>query len=162
MSNRTNEALLERRALAEKATEGPWEQASDADALMSDCWRFIMAKREDASSIHSYEIADVSAYGRREDAAHIAANSPDVVMADIDEIIRLRAENTWLDREAIYLATLLTLITDPEIGLDSQKSEVTRELVDLIKEKHSRTTVYTWLKAARKAVEEIEFMEENQ
>lgn len=153
----TNEALLERRALAEKVCEGPWEKY---------CAKDIMAVRHtkigNEEHIERFPIAQIVYSGGEAEAAHIAANSPDVVMADIDEIIRLRAENTWLDREAIHLATLLTLITDSEIGLDSQKSEVTRELVDQIKKKHSRTTVYAWRVAARKAVEEVEFVEENQ
>lgn len=143
--DRTNEALLERRALAEKVIPGPWETYAYVKVMANG----------------RCEVASAEGFGGKHEAAYIAANSPEVVMADIDEIIRLRAENTWLGRETIYLATLLTLITDPEIGLDSQQPEVTRELVDLIKEKHSRTTVYTWLKAARKGVEEIEFMEDD-
>ncbi len=37
-------------------------------------------------------------------AAHIAANSPDVVMADIDEILRLREQVERLEKEADWLA----------------------------------------------------------
>lgn len=99
MNSRSTESLLIRRALAEKATDGPWEQVIDADDLGPDYWRFIMAKREDGHSIHCYEVAKVSVYGRRDDAAFIAANSPDVVKEDIDEILRLRKEVAQLRGE---------------------------------------------------------------
>ncbi len=73
----TTEALLARRELAEKATPGPWEvdksEITSAVYVETD-WGHLICESDD------------------EDAAHIAANSPDVVMADIDEILRLRAE----------------------------------------------------------------------
>ena len=92
MSSRTNEALLARRALAEKACEGPWEILTPASTIVipSRCNREV------------YTIA--SCPYAPADAAHIAANSPDVVMADIDEILRLRAENERLAKEDIQLA----------------------------------------------------------
>ena len=80
-NNRTTEALLARRALAEKATPGPWEvdksEITSAVYVETD-WGHLICESDD------------------EDAAHIAANSPDVVMADIDEILRLRTENEKL------------------------------------------------------------------
>ena len=89
MSSRTNEALLARRALAEKACEGPWEMLTPASAI-------VIPSR---GSREVYTIA--SCPYAPADAAHIAANSPDVVMADIDEILRLRAENERLAKEDI-------------------------------------------------------------
>ena len=80
-SDRTTEALLARRALASKATPGPWEvdksEITSAVYVETD-WGHLICESDD------------------EDAAHIAANSPDVVMADIDEILRLRTENEKL------------------------------------------------------------------
>lgn len=80
-NNRTTESLLARRALAEKATPGPWEvdksEITSAVYVETD-WGHLICESDD------------------EDAAHIAANSPDVVMADIDEILRLRTENEKL------------------------------------------------------------------
>lgn len=77
----TTEALLARRELAEKATPGPWEvdksEITSAVYVETD-WGHLICESDD------------------EDAAHIAANSPDVVMADIDEILRLRTENEKL------------------------------------------------------------------
>lgn len=85
--NRTTESLLARRALAEKATPGPWKSVYDycvlpniyddrpANVLIADC-----------SREHDHDKKT------KANALYIAANSPDVVMADIDEILRLRAE----------------------------------------------------------------------
>lgn len=89
-TDRTTESLLSRRALAEKATPGPWE----------------VDKSEITSAVYvetswGHLICDSSDHG---DAAHIAANSPDVVMADIDEILRLRAQVERLEKEANWLA----------------------------------------------------------
>ncbi len=90
MTNRTTESLLARRALAEKATPGPWKkgialrQGYGVDAIW-DCNDTLVADSEFSESPRE-----------ESDIAHIAANSPDVVMADIDEILRLRAENEKL------------------------------------------------------------------
>ena len=90
-SDRTTEALLARRALAEKATPGPWKSVYDycvlpniyddrpANVLIADC-----------SREHDHDKKT------KANALYIAANSPDVVMADIDEILRLRTENEKL------------------------------------------------------------------
>lgn len=87
--SRTTESLLARRALAEKATPGPWEvdksEITSAVYVETD-WGHLICESDD------------------EDAAHIAANSPGVVMADIDEILRLRAQVERLEKEADWLA----------------------------------------------------------
>lgn len=77
-TDRTTESLLSRRALAEKATPGPWE----------------VDKSEITSAVYvetswGHLICDSSDHG---DAAHIAVSDPATVMADIAEILRLRAE----------------------------------------------------------------------
>ena len=91
--SRTTESLLARRELAEKATPGPWEvdksEITSAVYVETD-WGHLICESDD------------------EDAAHIAANSPDVVMADIDEIIRLRAEVEALKKQAAWLAEKLS------------------------------------------------------
>lgn len=87
--NRTTESLLARRALAGKATPGPWEvDKSEITSVVyvETDWGHLICESDD------------------EDAAHIAANSPDVVMADIDEILRLRAQVERLEKEADWLA----------------------------------------------------------
>lgn len=92
MSDRSAETLLARRALAAQATPGPWWMDS------APCFVPL-----------TYTVrcraGNVAGLNAPEDAAHIAANSPDVVEADIDEILRLRAEVERLEREANWLAT---------------------------------------------------------
>lgn len=88
--NRTTESLLSRRELAEKATPGPWE----------------VDKSEITSAVYvetswGHLICDSSDHG---DAAHIAVSDPATVMADIDEILRLRAQVERLEKEADWLA----------------------------------------------------------
>ncbi len=95
--DRSNAALLARREIAEKATPGPWKQGIalrrgyGVDAIL-DCNGALIADTE--FSVSPYEETD---------AAHIAANSPHVVMADIDEILRLRAQVERLEKEADWL-----------------------------------------------------------
>lgn len=90
MNERNEECLLARRWLAEKATPGPWSvydycvlptTYSDrpANVLIADCSREHDNDKQTKAN-----------------ASYIAANSPDVVMADIDEIIRLRKRNERL------------------------------------------------------------------
>lgn len=93
-SDRTTEALLARRALAEKATPEKWNLlqifAEDENYVGPETW----ADMGKAVCICRYA----------KDAQYIAANSPDVVMADIDEILRLRAQVERLEKEADWLA----------------------------------------------------------
>lgn len=86
--SRTTESLLTRRALAEKATPGPWKPGTS-----------VFLKQETIIASMGYIAAEpigVSYPTTCYNFAHIAANSPDVVMADIDEILRLRTENEKL------------------------------------------------------------------
>lgn len=113
--DRTTEALMARRELAEKATPGPWVKGITigrgyaVDAIW-DCSGALVADTE--KSVSPYEESD---------AAHIAANSPDVVMADIDEILRLRADVERLEKEANWLATrLANALIDPILIDDLQ------------------------------------------
>lgn len=94
--NRTTESLLARRELAEKATPGPWKPGTS-----------VFLKQETIIASMGYIAAEpigVSYPTTCYNFAHIAANSPDVVMADIDEILRLRAQVERLEKEADWLA----------------------------------------------------------
>lgn len=92
----SDEALLIHRAIAEKATPGPWVGESYYVATRADCSKRKMV--EWASS----HICTVDSIGRdavyldkeesRANTAHIAANDPQTVIAYVDEILRLRAE----------------------------------------------------------------------
>lgn len=74
----STEALLVRREIAEKATPGPWEKMFET-AVGTDNGHQV--------PLH------IASTNFESDAAHIAANAPDVVIATIDELLRLRAEN---------------------------------------------------------------------
>lgn len=136
--SRTTEALLARRELAEKATPGPWKkgialrQGYGVDAIW-DCSGALVADTE--KSVSPCEESD---------AAHIAANSPDVVMADIDEILRLRAQVKRLEKEADWLALVLA-----NAGCGIPLTEYIGEAVNGM----SPPAPEHWREAARKAVE---------
>lgn len=93
-NNRSDAALRERLELAEKATDGPWKES-------------VQIVNGDAVSAVSTACGDeiCNTYGNllcdTFDAAHIAANHPEVVRADIEEILRLRKERDWLLREIV-------------------------------------------------------------
>lgn len=85
---RAEESLRTRQAIAGQALAGPWtvEKYDDSSAFVETTWGNMIC---DSVS--------------HEEAAHIAANSPDVIMADIDEILRLRAENAKLQKDLEFV-----------------------------------------------------------
>lgn len=154
--NRTTESLLARRALAEKATPEKWNLlqifAEDENYVGPETW----ADMGKAVCICRYA----------KDAQYIAANSPDVVMADIDEILRLREEMERLEKEADWLAKNLEYACyNKEDGSGCFTCEqLCPELVNEHKMKNRDgyktcrgATLYGWREAARKAVEEISY-----
>lgn len=101
MNARTTESLLVRRALAEKATPGPWESDYRGMCIFTSVPKVIMIAEMRGRN-------DGLRAGQGQfNALHIAANSPDVVMADIDEILRLWEEVKRLKKEADWLALVL-------------------------------------------------------
>lgn len=93
------EALLKHRAIAEKATPGPWRSGEESQKAIDDeydIWSVVYGPERVAIVEEGRYMA-----GNR---AHIAANSPDVVKAHVDETLRLRAEVKRLEREADWLA----------------------------------------------------------
>lgn len=143
-NNRSEAALRERLEIAEKATQGPWK-------IFRECGkegRIGIATKETLDDFDAGELVivvdytdDSSGILREADAAHIAASSPDVVRADIEEILRLRKEVARLDKEADWLGLRLwdTGGVPPVEDFDVR--------ADRIK---------MWREAARKAVEEKE------
>lgn len=91
-NDRSDEALRERLEPAEKATKGTWS--------LQDKGAIPLVYGPNGERI-------AKAIDNLEDTAHIAANSPDVVKADIAEILLLRAENERLNKEADWLAKTL-------------------------------------------------------
>lgn len=134
--DRSEAALHERLEIAGKATNGPW-QTDEVVTRKKDFEPFYVVKDKDGFTI--VDVLSVSAY--QATAAHIAANSPDVVQADIEEILRLRKEVARLNKEADWLGLRLwgTGGVPPVEDFDVR--------ADRIK---------MWRKAARKAVEEEE------
>ena len=157
-NDRTTESLLARRALAEKATPGPWKPGTS-----------VFLKQETIIASMGYIAAEpigVSYPTTCYNFAHIAANSPDVVMADIDEILRLREEMERLEKEADWLAKNLEYACyNKEDGSGCFTCEqLCPELVNEHKMKNRDgyktcrgATLYGWREAARKAVEEISY-----
>lgn len=136
--NRTTESLLSRRALAEKATPGPWE----------------VDKSEITSAVYvetswGHLICDSSDHG---DAAHIAVSDPATVMADIDEILRLRAQVERLEKEADWLAEYCW--KKPEAEYHPVREMRGGFYCGACP--HDHDCRKCWREAARKAVEEME------
>ena len=96
------ETLNHRRELAKKATPGPWNvvnQYGFSTAVINENGDVAV---DDGSASREYtEKASL------ENLHYIAANSPDVTIATIEEILRLRADKERLEREADVLSTWL-------------------------------------------------------
>lgn len=99
-NNRSDAALHERLELAEKATQGPWYHT-----LAAIVGTKKSPEDNDATCICFTEWG--CSGDPQANAAHIAASSPDVVRADIEEILRLRKEVARLNKEADWLGLRL-------------------------------------------------------
>lgn len=128
-SDCTTVSLLARRALAEKATPGPWVR--ERGFLVYGPWGDRPVSGEEG-------ILNPA------DAAHIAANDPPTVIADIDEILRLREEMERLEKEADWLALVLA-----NVGCGVPLTEYIGEAVNGM----SPPAPEHWREAARRAVE---------
>lgn len=95
MSDRSNEALRERLEMAKKATPKGEGTLWTVDGAV----RGYLCIR-DAFNEHLLTIEDSADMAT---AQHIAANHPDVVRADIEEILALRAEVARLEDEVASL-----------------------------------------------------------
>lgn len=97
----STEALLVRREISEKATPGPWGVKCERHdntcheylILTEDGDKIVGADKIDLREVYYRNLPEAICSLDSHDAAHIAANSPDVVIATIDELLRLRAEN---------------------------------------------------------------------
>lgn len=136
-NDRTTESLLARRALAEKATPGPWIR--ERGFLVYGPWGDRPVSGEEG-------ILNPA------DASHIAANSPDVVMADIDEILRLQAQVERLEKEADWLAEYCW--KKPEAEYHPVREMRGGFYCGACP--HDHDCRKCWREAARKAVEEME------
>ena len=94
-NDRSDAAMRERLVIAEKATQGPWK-SDEVVTRKKDFEPSYVVK--DRYGFTIVDVIPVSAY--QANAAHIAAISPDVVQADIEEILRLRQEVARLNKES--------------------------------------------------------------
>ena len=90
-NDRSDAALRERLMIAEKAAQGPWK-LDEVITKRKDFEPSYVVKDRDGFTI--VDVLPTAAY--QANAAHIAASSPDVVKADIEELLRLRRENKML------------------------------------------------------------------
>ena len=167
MNDRSNEALLARRAIAERATPGPWMQvirpSELGDGSFFDCVKIgggdfptALYYPDEDGYVGDTQVQDM----KDANSAHISANSPEVIMADIDEILRLRAEVERLNKEADWLAEKCQAVCElSPCRPCSDCCPISPSCDDypfLAKYQHMRdgTPYQCWREAARKAVEE--------
>lgn len=106
-SDRSDAALRERLLTAEHATHGPWA-----------FWEWDNGVKEIRSNADPDE-EHVCRVWNKEDGEFLRANSPREVKADLEEIMRLRAENEQLrseverlNKQADWLVKILSLYTE--------------------------------------------------
>lgn len=133
-NDRSAEALIARRAIAAQATPGPWRMDS------APCFvPFAYTVR--------YKAGNVAGLNAREDAAHIAANDPTTVLADINEMLRLRDENKQLKVELVgAIEVMECLLAGKPGGVYFQKYQGGLQIA-------LRSAQLALLGAARKTVE---------
>lgn len=156
-NDRSDTALRERLEIAGKAVPKGEKTIWTADFASphETCVRDAFTER----------ILTMEDYTDKATAAHIAANHPDVVRADIEEILRLREEVAQLEKEADWLAKILFDYTeDCPLKVELQDGYAIPELVDCegswpendYFDCAKNTPRKCWREAARKAVEEEE------
>ena len=152
-NNRSDAALRERLEIAGKATKGPWAFWEWENGMME------IRSHADPDEVH------VCRVWHKEDGEFLRDNSPREVLADIEEILRLRAEVKRLNKEADWLVKILFFYTEecplkmkiqdelPIPKLDGCSGAwPENDYFDCAK----NTPKECWREAARKAVEEEE------
>lgn len=153
-NDRSEAALRERLVIAEKAVPKGEKTIWTADFASphETCVRDAFTER----------ILTMEDYTDQATAAHIAASSPDVVQADIEEILLLRQEVARLNKEADWLVKILSNYTEDcplkfkvvyELRFPIPKIDQCSEQEDDI-EDCAYIPPQCWRDAARKAVEE--------
>lgn len=127
MTNRSNEALLDRRAKAKAAKRGEWEErrkrfyGDDEETSYVAVGRRIILLANPRTDAHN--------------TTFCAANDPKTVIADIDEILRLRSEVERLkeENEAHRVVTAnFKRITENLTGeIDDNEQEVEEHIAHL-------------------------------
>lgn len=145
-NNRSDAALRERLEIAGKATKGPWYHT-----LAAIVGTKKSPEDNDATCICFTEWG--CSGDPQANAAHIAASSPDVVRADIEEILRLRQEVARLEDTLAHLVSRSICQTvEGWWSAHGEKFQTKKEAMQ-----HVITKAEDEMKeAARKAVEEEE------
>ena len=148
-NDRSDAALRERLEIAGKAVpkgeKTIWtvDPAAPRDLCIRDAFNERILTMED--------------YTDQAAAAHIAANHPDVVQADIEEILRLRKEVARLDKEADWF---IEYIWNKDIFRcpmpEGYRCEHRFKHVCCLDPEDTEIRGRCWREAARKAVEEEE------
>lgn len=147
--DRSDAALRERLVIAEKAVPKGEKTIWTADFASphETCVRDAFTER----------ILTMEDYTDQATAAHIAASSPDVVRADIEEILQLREEVARLNREADWF---IEYIWNKDIFRcpmpEGYRCEHRFKHVCCLDSEDTEIRGQCWREAARKAVEEEE------
>lgn len=160
-NNRSDAALRERLEIAGKATKGPWiKKCRDFQGEDGFGWESKPTVEAEDKTICLFYDRDARADyvdNDEDDAAHIAASSPDVVQADIEEILRLRQEVARLDKEADWF---IEYIWNKDIFRcpmpEGYKCEHKLKHICCLDSEETEIRGRCWKEAARKAVEEEE------
>lgn len=149
-NDRSDAALRERLEIAEKAAQGPWQTDEVVTRKKGFEPSYVV---KDGDGLTIVDILPVAAY--QANAAHIAASSPDVVRADIEEILRLREEVARLNREADWF---IEYIWNKDIFRcpmpEGYKCEHKFKHICCLDSEKTEIRGRCWREAARKAVEE--------
>ena len=146
-NDRSEAALRERLVIAGKATPKGEKTIWTADFASphETCVRDAFTER----------ILTMEDYTDQATAAHIAASSPDVVRADIEEILQLRKEVARLNKEADWF---IEYIWNKDIFRcpmpEGYKCEHKLKHVCCLDSEETEIRGRCWREAARKAVEE--------
>lgn len=146
-NDRSEAALRERLVIAGKATPKGEKTIWTADFASphETCVRDAFTER----------ILTMEDYTDQATAAHIAANHPDVVRADIKEILRLRQEVARLNKEADWF---IEYIWNKDIFRcpmpEGYKCEHKLKHICCLDSEETEIRGRCWREAARKAVEE--------
>lgn len=110
--NLSIQALLARRAIAARLEFVSWAFEAHGDTgdygvgILLDDNGVVVSGEQPTGERFIDEVIAVEVKGVAY-ASHISSNSPDVVCATIDELLRLREENAQLEREAESLRAVL-------------------------------------------------------
>ncbi|PWM74440.1 MAG: hypothetical protein DBX45_02510 [Oscillospiraceae bacterium] len=148
-NNRSDAALRERLEIAGKAAEGPWQTNVIPPEMVGFRPRYVI--RDEKGIVIVEEVHHFASWQKT--GQHIAASSPDVVRADIEEILRLRQEVARLEDTLAHLVSRSICQTvEGWWSAHGEKFQTKKEAMQ-----HVITKAEDEMKeAARKAVEEEE------